>query len=146
MSRGRQSSGLPVLGESPKHWTVAEAAALLGPPVLTENQVRHLIRLCSIPPAGKRRAGPRTRGRYPLAYKAIDLIEAYDAVFRLSERNTRDTVAELPGAGQERDADMADIGKKVRRYTVPAPVPVPDVIPFPGDVPAAVPDDVPVPA
>jgi len=73
---------LPALGDDTRFWTAAEAAALLGPPELTVTQVRQLIRLTSIAPAGRRKPGPRSRGRWPSVYAAEDLIRAYDAVYR----------------------------------------------------------------
>lgn len=76
---------VPNLGDDEKLWTVADAAALLGPPQLTVTQVRQLIRLCSIKPVGKRRTGPRAPGRYPLVYPAEALIRAYDALYSVTE-------------------------------------------------------------
>ena len=73
---------LPALGDDDRYWTAAQAAAILGPPDLTVTQVRQLIRLTSIEPAGRRKPGPRSRGRWPAVYAAEDLIRAYDAVYR----------------------------------------------------------------
>jgi hypothetical protein len=77
MTGNWRSADLKVVGDDSAYWTVAEAAALLGPPTLTSVQVRQLIRLCSIEPVGKRRAGPRSLGRWPAVYDALDLIKAY---------------------------------------------------------------------
>lgn len=71
------------MGDDPAYWTAAEAALLLGPPELTVAQVRQLIRLCSIRPAGRRKAGPRALGRHPAVYAAVELIKAYDALYRV---------------------------------------------------------------
>lgn len=80
--RGWSSTGLKTLGDSPDHWTPAEAAAILGPPHLDAAQVRQLIRLAGLEPAGKRRVTAHGRaGRHARVYPAADLIRAYEAVW-----------------------------------------------------------------
>ena len=83
--RGWASAGLPSLGDDASYWTVAEAALML---VVPEDAVRNMIRVCGIAPAGKRRSGPRSRGRYPLVYPAVRLIAAYDAVTGVADSGT----------------------------------------------------------
>jgi hypothetical protein len=83
--KGWTSRDLPVAEWEPGLWSVAQAAALLGPPVMTEAQVRTLIRCASVKPVGKRREGP---GRYSRVFRAADLIRMYEAVFELSEEMT----------------------------------------------------------
>lgn len=84
MSRGWSSSGLRTVGDDETLWTVADAATLLGPPQLTHVQVRQLIKMVNIEPAGKRRVTPRGRpGRHARVYPAEALIKAYDALSRV---------------------------------------------------------------
>jgi hypothetical protein len=86
MSNGWSSSGLPVVSESPELWTVAEAASLLGPPQLTPAQVRSLVRMASLEPAGKRRTtGRGVPGRHARVYRAAELIELYDTLLSATE-------------------------------------------------------------
>jgi hypothetical protein len=51
---------------------------------LKPEQIRSLIRLAGIQPAGKRHGPSRKGGRYVRVYAAIDLIKAYEAVSDLS--------------------------------------------------------------
>jgi hypothetical protein len=60
-------------------WTTAEAAALLGPPVLTERQVREMVRQQGVRPAGRRKDSGASR-RYLRVYRVPELIRAYDAL------------------------------------------------------------------
>lgn len=84
--RGWSSAGLRVVGDDENLWTVADAARLLGPPVLTEAQVRQLIRLIGIQPMGKRNTSqPGRSARHARVYHSLDLIRAFDAIHRLSE-------------------------------------------------------------
>lgn len=77
MPRG-WSSILMVVDEYDRLWTVAEAAQLLNEP---EDDVRWLIRRLGIPAVGLRKqAGPEKRGRQPRAYRAIDIIKAFDVL------------------------------------------------------------------
>lgn len=79
--RGWSSIGLCVMDEADQHWTVAEASKLLGPPQLTDAQVRFLITAMQIQPTGTRmKDGHDKRGRRPRVYRAIDLIKAYDVL------------------------------------------------------------------
>lgn len=65
-------------------WTVADAATLLGPPVLTRVQVRQLIKMVKLEPVGKRRVTPFGKpGRHARVYPADALIKAYDALSRV---------------------------------------------------------------
>jgi len=81
--RGWSSTGLSTVGDDENLWTVADAAALLGPPRLTQIQVRQLIKMLSIQPSGKRRVTPLGRpGRHARVYDAETLIKAYDALSR----------------------------------------------------------------
>jgi hypothetical protein len=79
--RGWTSAGLELVGDDERLWTVEEAARLLGPPVLKEHQVRHLIVFMQLKPVGTRRPDREDkRGRQPRVYRAIDFIRAYDAL------------------------------------------------------------------
>lgn len=49
-------------------------------PDLRADQVRSLIRLAGLKPAGKRRGTSKKGGRYVRVYAAIDLIRAYEAI------------------------------------------------------------------
>jgi hypothetical protein len=67
-------------------WTARDASRLLGPPYLSVREVRELIRLTSIQPAGKRRTTSHGfSGRYARVYQAADLIRAYDAIDRVTD-------------------------------------------------------------
>lgn len=79
MTRGWSSDGLRTVGDDDTLWTAAEAAVLLGPPDLNVSEVRRLIGLFNIMPAGKRRTtGHGCSGRHARVYLASHLIEAYD--------------------------------------------------------------------
>jgi hypothetical protein len=76
---GWTSENLPLVAESDgSFWSVANAAELLGPPKLSEKQVRNLIDLLDMQPVGKRTAGPRRR--HVRVYSAIALITAFEKV------------------------------------------------------------------
>jgi 2-keto-3-deoxy-L-rhamnonate aldolase RhmA len=79
--RGWSDAGLRTVGDDPELWTVADAAGLLGPPELSTAQVRQLVQLAHIPPVGRRKAA-RT-GRYARVFRAADLIQAYESLYRL---------------------------------------------------------------
>jgi len=82
-NRGWTSAQLPALGDDPQVWTVSDAARLLGPPVLSEPQLRAYLRKAGLQPVGKRRVTLRgTGGRYARCYRAEDLIQLYDALER----------------------------------------------------------------
>jgi hypothetical protein len=76
---------LPALGGDPRHWTLAEAAAFLGKPTENPERVRLMVELFEIPASGRKKTGPRTRGRWPTAYPAAKLLKAHDAVTRYNE-------------------------------------------------------------
>lgn len=78
--RGWSTIGLVLVDEHERIWTVAEAAQLLDEP---ESDIRWIIRRLEIPPVGmQKQTGPDRRGRQPRAYRAIDLIQAFDALSR----------------------------------------------------------------
>jgi hypothetical protein len=81
-SRGWSSEGLDVVAQDdPSLWSTANAAELLGPPQLTQAQVRQLIRLAGLEPAGKRRVTVAGKGgRHVRVYRASELIKAYEAI------------------------------------------------------------------
>jgi hypothetical protein len=84
-AKGWSSQDLPALGD-PAIWTAGDAARLLGPPVLTQQQVRALIRMASLTPVGKRRVTEYGKpGRYARCYRAADLIRLFDAVEQVME-------------------------------------------------------------
>jgi len=81
--RGWSSRDLEVVPLlDPRYWSVFDAASLLGPPRLTEGQVRNLIHLAGLEPAGKRHNG--SRRRHIRVYLAENLIEAYDKIAALT--------------------------------------------------------------
>jgi hypothetical protein len=81
--RGWSSAGLPVIeGNYDIYWSTAEAAYLLGPPSLTEEQVRQLVHLVGLTPVGKRWVKGRTT-RHVRVYRASDLIRVYEAIAAL---------------------------------------------------------------
>lgn len=83
MTKGWTSIGLRTVGDDDTLWTAAEAAVLLGPPDLNPTEVRRLIQLFGITPAGKRRTtGHGIAGRHARVYRAGELIEAYDRLSR----------------------------------------------------------------
>jgi hypothetical protein len=78
IKRGWTSQQLEVVSnDDVSYWSTADAAMLLAIPA---TQVRSLIRLASIEPAGKRHGPSRRGGRYVRVYSAIDIIKAYEAV------------------------------------------------------------------
>lgn len=80
--RGWSSQGLRIISpDDADYWSTADAAQLLGPPQLSQDQVRQLVNLAGLEPAGKRRMTPSgVKGRHVRVYKADDLIKAYDAI------------------------------------------------------------------
>jgi len=80
--RGWSSAGLPVIyGEDDRFWTVNEAIAQLGKPILSAGQLRSLIRLHGLQPCGKKRTTKiGTSGRYSRVYKAEELIKLHDTL------------------------------------------------------------------
>jgi hypothetical protein len=67
-----------VVDEVDRLWTVAEAARFLDE---TEEDVRWIIRRLGIEAVGvQKQTGPEKRGRQPRAYRAIDLIKAFDVL------------------------------------------------------------------
>jgi hypothetical protein len=86
-ARGWSSAGLRSLGDTPEAWTAQEASAILGPPVLSCQQLRALIRAASLEPVGKRKVTRHgVSGRYARCYRALDLIRLYDAMEQLTGR------------------------------------------------------------
>lgn len=84
--RGWLAENLPTVGDDPELWTAADAARLLGPPILTTDQVRQLVRMVGLTPVGKRRTGaPTTGGRHARVYSAEALIRAYEALYAVKE-------------------------------------------------------------
>lgn len=80
--RGWKAQDLPVVGYDPELWTAADAARLLGPPALTTDQVRQLVRMLGMPPVGKRKTGTgNTGGRHARVYPAEALIRAFEALY-----------------------------------------------------------------
>ncbi len=78
--RGWTSAGLKVIQpDDYSYWAVSDAVLLLGGGLKPE-QIRSLIRLAGIIPAGKRHGLSRRGGRYVRVYSALDLIRAYEAV------------------------------------------------------------------
>jgi hypothetical protein len=77
--RGYATRGLPVVAEDDeRYWAVSDAASILGPPELTEMQVRQLIHLLDMQPVGKRSGG--SRRRHVRVYDASKLSRAYAAI------------------------------------------------------------------
>lgn len=76
----RDLAVVPLL--DPRYWSVFDAASLLGPPRLSESQVRDLIHLAGLEPVGKRPNG--SRRRHVRVYLAENLIEAYDKIAALT--------------------------------------------------------------
>lgn len=82
--RGYATHSLPVVSaDDARYWTVADAARLLGPPDLDEAQVRQLVNLCGLEPAGKRPGG--SRRRHVRVYRAEQLVRAYQAIASVLE-------------------------------------------------------------
>jgi hypothetical protein len=80
--RGWKAQSLPVVGYDPELWTAAEAAQLLGPPTLTTDQVRQLVRMLGMTAVGKRKTGTgNTGGRHARVYPAEALIRAFEALY-----------------------------------------------------------------
>lgn len=74
--RGWTTTGLALIDEDERLWTVEQAARLLEK---KPSGVRWLIREMAIEPVGMhKQSGPERRGRQPRVYRAIDLIRAYD--------------------------------------------------------------------
>ncbi len=80
--RGWSSAGLKQIApDDPNYWSTAEAASLLGPPTLSHTQVRQLVHLANLEPAGKKRVAIRGKGgRHVRVYPAADLIKAFNAI------------------------------------------------------------------
>jgi hypothetical protein len=77
--RGWSSGNLPVVStDDPNFWSVADASSLLGPPDLSEAQVRQLVRLAGLEPVGKRNAG--SRRRHVRVYPAAAFIQAFEKI------------------------------------------------------------------
>lgn len=86
VNRGWTSAGLRTVGDDPALWTVAQAAAFLGPPILTVREVRNLVRIFSLEPVGKRRVTlVGQSGRHARVYQAEEFIRAYDAIQRTAD-------------------------------------------------------------
>lgn len=78
--RGWSAGDLPLVGDDPALWTVAEAAVFLGPPTLPLDKVRSLVRSFKIlQPVGRRRTVANGKpGRCARVYRAEDFIDAYE--------------------------------------------------------------------
>ncbi len=74
------STDLRVVGDDNRYWTVAQAAAILGPPRLSVSDVRQLLRLHGVEPVGKRRTSVTRTGRYARVYLATDIIKAHESL------------------------------------------------------------------
>lgn len=82
--RGYETKYLPVVSpDDPNYWSVSDAAKLLGPPELTETQVRQLVHLVGMTPKGKRSGG--SRRRHVRVYDAGELSRAYAAIASVLE-------------------------------------------------------------
>lgn len=82
--RGYATRDLPVVSpDDARYWSVADAARLLGPPDLTEAQVRQLVNLTGMVPKGKRFGGARRR--HVRVYDADKLAKAYHAIASVME-------------------------------------------------------------
>lgn len=93
--RGWSSVGLRVIdADDPNYWSTADASKLLGPPYLSQGQVRQLVHLAGLQPAGKRRMTPSGKpGRHVRVYSAVELIKAYDAVSNIIGELVEDSLA-----------------------------------------------------
>lgn len=69
--------------DDPRYWSTAEAARLLGPPQLTEAQVRVLVNILRLEPKGKKPAG--SGRRHVRAYDAVKLIGIYERLLEVTE-------------------------------------------------------------
>jgi hypothetical protein len=79
--RGYATRELAVISpDDERYWSVADAARLLGPPEWTESQVRQLVNLLALQPAGKRQGG--SRRRHVRVYEAGVLARAHSALAR----------------------------------------------------------------
>jgi hypothetical protein len=98
VKRGWTSQQLEVVSsDDASYWSTADAAILLAIPAI---QIRNLIKLASIEPAGKRHGPSRRGGRYVRVYAAIDIIKAYEAVTDavwLGDGESKNGVSELEG-------------------------------------------------
>jgi len=82
--RGYATSTLPVVPpDDERYWSVSDASRILGPPDLTEAQVRQLVHLFGFQPAGKRNGG--SRRRHVRVYDAEKLARAYAAIASVLE-------------------------------------------------------------
>jgi hypothetical protein len=93
--RGWSSAGLPLIeGHYDIYWSTTEAAYLLGPPQLSEEQVRQLVHLVGMQPVGKRWVKGRGT-RHVRVYRANELIRAYEAIAGVIESIIDANVAHL---------------------------------------------------
>ena len=77
--RGYATRNLPVVAEGDeRYWSVSDASSILGPPDLSEMQVRQLVHLLNMQPIGKRSGG--SRRRHVRVYDASHLARAYAAI------------------------------------------------------------------
>jgi hypothetical protein len=77
--RGYATRSLPVVSvDDERYWSVSDAASILGPPDLSEMQVRQLVHLLNMQPIGKRSGG--SRRRHVRVYDAAHLARAYAAI------------------------------------------------------------------
>lgn len=82
--KGWSQLGLAALGEDPTVWTAADAARVLGPPVMTVAQVRFIIQMAGLPAIGVRAVSGR--GRWARCYRSDDLIQIWETFINMSEK------------------------------------------------------------
>jgi hypothetical protein len=89
-ARGWSAKHLPAVGDDPLLWTAADAARLLGPPRLSDVDVRRIIRLLQLEPVGRRRTGAYGKsGRYARVFRSHDLICAFEALYQVTHPDER---------------------------------------------------------
>ena len=103
MSRGWSSTGLPEVGDDPELWTAENATTLLGGGELRVAAVRIMLRKSGIEPVGKRRvtAANLAGGRHARVYRAVDVIEVYEAWQREAAASAVDAAASEVGQSCE---------------------------------------------
>lgn len=91
VKRGWTSAGLRIISsDDTSYWSTKDAAMMLG----TEaEQIRNLIRLTGLTPAGKRHGHARRGGRYVRVYSAVDLIRAFETVSEITSEGVTESGA-----------------------------------------------------
>ena len=74
------SADLPVLEPSPSLWPLRIAAETLGPPDLSERQLRDRMRRAGIRPVGKMASGVPGHSRHTPLYDVSELIALYESL------------------------------------------------------------------